>query len=248
MLVKITTVINYCTNDYRFIKKCIDAVRAFSYQIIIPVSDHFFDGTPENRELLDKTYAENPDVEFIEYEWKPGNEPRYWHNISRMIGNNNKKDDTEYVLFLDSDEIIDAIRFYQFIKEIDGSIDTYKIASYWYFREPIYRATYITGPAVLIKSDKINIDPYSPWEREQLFDFIAGCTKFEDVKFNGVPMLHHYSWVRTKDEMLKKVKSWGHAGERDWTKLVEEEFSRPFNGTDFVHGYSYDIVENEFNI
>ena len=29
---------------------------------------------------------------------------------------------------------------------------------------------------------------------------------------------------------------------------IEEEFSRDFNGTDFVHGYSYNIVENTFNI
>ena len=64
----------------------------------------------------------------------------------------------------------------------------------------------------------------------------------------GTPFVHHYSWVRTKEEMLKKVENWGHKHDKNWTSLIEEEFSRPFNGTDFVHGYSYNIVENKFNI
>ena len=61
-------------------------------------------------------------------------------------------------------------------------------------------------------------------------------------------MMHHFSWVRTKEEMLTKVKNWGHASDKDWIVGIEEEFSRDFNGTDFVHGYSYNIVENTFNI
>jgi hypothetical protein len=56
-------------------------------------------------------------------------------------------------------------------------------------------------------------------------------------------MCNHYSWVRTKEEMLRKVTSWAHSNDTNWTALVEEEFSREFNGTDFVHGYQYDILE-----
>ena len=48
--------------------------------------------------------------------------------------------------------------------------------------------------------------------------------------------------------MLKKVLNWGHKNDKNWSDLIEEEFSRPFNGTDFVHGYNYNIVENKFNI
>ena len=55
----VTTIINYCTNDYRFIGHCIHEAKQFSEQIIVPVCDHFLDGTPENRELLDRTYEEN---------------------------------------------------------------------------------------------------------------------------------------------------------------------------------------------
>ena len=61
-------------------------------------------------------------------------------------------------------------------------------------------------------------------------------------------MFHHYSWVRTKAQLLKKVSSWAHKDDRNWAAFVEEEFSRPFNGTDFVHGFSYTTVKNIFTI
>jgi hypothetical protein len=49
--------------------------------------------------------------------------------------------------------------------------------------------------------------------------------------------------------MLRKVKSWGHTNDRDWNPMIEEEFSREFNGKDFVHNYSYKILEKPlFNI
>lgn len=61
-------------------------------------------------------------------------------------------------------------------------------------------------------------------------------------------MFHHYSWVRTQDEMLKKVRAWGHKGDRNWVQLVNEEFTGPFRGTDFIHGYTYKSVKPFFDI
>ena len=61
-------------------------------------------------------------------------------------------------------------------------------------------------------------------------------------------MIHHYSWVRTKDEMLKKINSWGHKGDRNWIELVESEFSQDFKGVDFIHGYRYQTVPSAFDI
>jgi len=55
-------------------------------------------------------------------------------------------------------------------------------------------------------------------------------------------MVHHMSWVRTEAEMRRKVSTWGHSGDADLTAKVAEEFRRPFNGTDFIHGYQYDEV------
>jgi len=47
--------------------RCIAEARTFAKQIVIPVCDHFFDGTPENRALLEQTYSEHPDCIFIEF-------------------------------------------------------------------------------------------------------------------------------------------------------------------------------------
>jgi hypothetical protein len=40
--------------------------------------------------------------------------------------------------------------------------------------------------------------------------------------------------------MLKKVSTWAHKTDKNWNELIEEEFSRDFNGTDFVHNYKYE--------
>jgi len=54
--------------------------------------------------------------------------------------------------------------------------------------------------------------------------------------------------VKTKLQMLQKVSSWGHHADKNWTELIEKEFEREFNGYDFVHGYRFESVINQFNI
>ena len=241
---KLATIINYCTSDYRFIKICIDSVLPFSNQIIVPIADHTFDGQPENNELVNKSMKENPNASFYYYEWTEGNSPRYWHNISRMVGVNQLNEDIDWVLFLDSDEIVETELFSKFIKN-ELIMDSYKIANYWYFREPIYRAKVIEDSAVLVKKELVNIDPYNQYiEREQLCFNNNQRNTLQD----GLPMIHHYSWVRTKEQMLKKVNSWGHKTDTDWNSLIEEEFSRPFNGNCFVNNYEFETVKNKYNL
>ena len=72
-----------------------------------------------------------------------------------------------------------------------------------------------------------------------MYDLAKGGKIRDVLGLDDKPMFHHYSWVRTKEQLLLKVRCWSHNWERDWTKLVEEEFSRPFSGIDFVHGYSF---------
>ena len=101
----------------------------------------------------------------------------------------------------------------------------------------------------MIRKKYCNWDLNHYQERQQFFGLSNfKCGDKELIGYENKPVIHHFSWVRTKDEMLQKVNSWGHRFDRDWGKLVEEEFTRPFNGTDFVHGYNYDVVKNEFNL
>ena len=63
---KISTIINYCSNEKRFIDQCINSVLDFSTDVIVPVSTHFFDGTPENIESLQEDQKRNPEAEFFD--------------------------------------------------------------------------------------------------------------------------------------------------------------------------------------
>ncbi len=255
---RIATIINFCTNDYRFLAPCIREAKHFSSQILIPVCDHFFDGTPEDRALLQRAYSEHPDCEFIEFAYDP-EQPygypcrkrpgdldwcRHWHSTARMIGYFFLKKEIDYVLFIDVDEIYEGKKFQEWLQHYPiQNYNALRFQCYQYFREPRYRAkeTFTSGllakKSVLTPDTILNVD-----ERMGLYKKIPD-EKIVDL--NGLddqPMIHHYSWVRTKEEMLKKV-IWGHFWERNWKELIEQEFSGPFSGKDFTTGLEYLTVD-----
>jgi hypothetical protein len=250
-MVKISAIVNYCSNDERFIRKSLDNLLTVTDDIVVPISDHFFDGAPEDLDSISNLVSDYPNVNFKLYNWIDSKFPRYWHNFSRYLGTQFAKND--WILYLDSDEIIDSKLFKEFLNsELFSSskieILSYKLACYWYFREPIYQADKWEDSPVFVKKDLIKINLYdASLEREQMHE-ILNVPKTRMVTVDGLPLVHHYSWVRSKEEMIKKVKTWGHSKDKNWVNLVEEEFSRPFNGTDFIHGYKYKIVDNKFNL
>jgi len=242
----ITVVVNYCTNDERFIRKSLNNLLELTDDIIVPISDHFFDGTVEDIQSIQNLAVEYPNVNFKVYNWDNTKFSRYWHNFSRQIGTHFAKYD--WILYLDSDELVDVEAFNQFLKQDINQYDSYKLACYWYFREPMYQSTKWEDSPVLVKKEFVNINVGDRYlEREQMHEML-NVRKKRMVTLNEKPFIHHYSWVRTKEQMLKKVTSWGHNNDTDWVSLVEDEFSRNFNGTDFIHGYDYNIVENKFNL
>jgi glycosyltransferase involved in cell wall biosynthesis len=193
------------------------------------------------------TFADNARVHVIEYEWDITKSPRWHHNMSRWIGIQHT--DTEYLLLLDADEIFDGTLFAKYLatgKHLD--YDVVSFSCYWYFREPVYRATTPEMAGSLYKksicTDALIFSDMERWAYRQHSDLKV----IENERVDDIVISNHYSWVRTKKEMLRKVISWGHASDRDWVNAVHEEFSRPFNGTDFVHGYRYEIVSNIFDL
>jgi len=268
----IATVISYCTNDYRWIKPCIDHVLYFSKQVVVPVSDHFFNGEKENEELIEKSIEENPSATFIPFEFKPeeyknmnlqrlndpftpvkymvdidSNEIWFWNQMARLIGFNSLSEDIEYVLFLDTDEITDTDRFMKWLNEFPyRDYNSIRFESFWYFREIRFRAiqTEDWNGITLVKKDKLSEAAFFKHNSERLnfINFVEGNRKVHTMGLDNQPMFHHYSWVRTKEEMLKKINSWSHHKDRDWVSLVEEEFKREFvpgRDKDFVHGYDF---------
>ena len=241
---KIGTVISYCGNDERFIRRCIDEALKVSDTVVVPVSTHLYDGTPEDLSSIKRLAEEYSEVVFGVFEWTKGHHPRYWHNVSRILGCDMLDDDIDWVLFLDSDEILDSTLFNKFKEDSTfDSYDTYKLACYWYFREENYQATSWEDSPVLIRKELVSIDPNNLYmEREQLYEALD-VIKRRMVTQDGKPFVHHYSWVRTKEQMMQKVKAWGHNADKDWVALIEEEFSRPFNGRCFVNDYSFNTLQ-----
>jgi hypothetical protein len=139
---------------------------------------------------------------------------------------------------------VDSDRFAEILDKSDfAKYDYLCFANYWYFREPKFRARHIQNSTYMVKRELINQNLIFHHKNRANFTRLPNSLDGVVRGFDGEPMIHHYSWVRTKEEMLRKVRSWGHSKVKNWTALVEKEFSREFNGTDFIYGYQYDVVE-----
>lgn len=243
---KIASIISFCTHDLRFLDKNISAVKPFSDQIVIPVCDHFYNGKLEDLELLQKIYHKYPEVDFIQFAYSQEEVygtpaslvqgspdwAQHWHNSARLIGNFFVKPDIDYVLFLDVDEIFSAdVRSVPFSEYV-----ALRFATYWYFKTVSQCATVTPDGPLLVKRKHLTTELLlNPHERMGIFEQIEG-KKEREFCVDSKPIVHHYSWVRGHEEMLSKVRSWGHHWERNWEELMKQE-------GDFVRKYSYRDIE-----
>jgi len=237
----ISVVISYCNNDIGFLEENIIQARKFSDEVIVAHYLCSLDGVREDyrvllqmEEICMKYQCTNIPIGYIS-----GNTSRYHHNKARYIGA--VIANGEYVLFLDADEIIEGDTFAEYLKTKDHeNYDVVALDCYWYFRERKYRANAVEQAGVLCKTSLAENADYIYSEAERWeFKNRPNVKAKEHLRHNGVIMCHHYSWVRTKEQMLQKVKSWGHRGDKDWASLIEEEFSHEFKMRDFVHNYTF---------
>jgi hypothetical protein len=247
----IATLISYSSNDLPFLKHCLFEAKKFSKKIIVTASDHLFDGTEENIKNLLITFSLFDFAHFIIYPFVPEKIPKriykktpspyLWHDLSRLASFCQLDKSIEYVLFLDVDEIVDGDRFKTWLDTNEyRSFDAIRPSNYWYFRTPHFQATTFEDTSVLAKKSSLSYKSLlHPLERDAIFDSVKGPKKRNVMGLDSLPMIHHYSWVRTKDQMLKKVNTWGHKNDRNWNELVEKEFDKDFTFKDFVHGYDF---------
>jgi len=221
----------------------------------------FFGGEKEDLALLHQTYAEHPDCEFIEiahtkdrlYNRYINRSPKdndwqdFWHSTTRYVPFFFLKEAIEYILFLDSDEIIEGKKFAEWLEGGEHlRYDAIRFLQYYYFREARYRAKDFQTGGLMAK--KSAVKPFllmNTDDRCGIFHAIAGDKK-EGLSFENSPMIHHYSWVKTEAECLLKADNWGHHWEKDWKSLIKEEFSRDFNGRDFIDNRPYVIDSNPY--
>ncbi len=242
-MTKLASVINFCTYDLRFLDRCIQGVAPFSSQILIPVCDHFFNGEEEDLPLLRRIYKKYPGIDFIEFAYSedqvygtpsklvpysPG-WSQHWHNSARLIATYYLNPEIEKVVFLDVDEIFSSSP-----PQTDHS--ALRLATYWYFQKASQCATvYPDGPLIIDRDLLATELLLNQDERMGMFDLAEG-KKEREFLVEQKPIVHHYSWVRTREELEKKISAWGHHWERDWKELIKRE-------DDFVRGYSYREIE-----
>jgi hypothetical protein len=258
---KITAVISFCSNDWRFLKQCIEGVSPFCERVLITICDHFFDGSEENYALLEEAFRQFPHCTFLEFAFDPLQtyrpfSPLYpehpdwrheWHNTGRWISYFYSSRETEYLFFLDCDEIVDSNAFAHSLKDLKD-FSALRFASFSHFRQAKFEALDPEDSSLLVR--KSALQPEFLWDEDErigMFFRIAGEKKLNVCGSDGKPMVRHFSGVRTREELLKKFSTWGHHWERKWSDLVDEEFSRPFNGADFVRGYRYREIEPQFD-
>lgn len=236
---RITTIISYCSNDRRFIDKCIEESRYFSDQIIIPVCDHFYDGSKENDTILRETFLAHPDVTFVQFPYDPNvlyspylpyrKEDKewssIWHATARYVGFIYASL-SEYYLFLDCDEIPDGKRFAKWLNRKEyQAFDALRFLCYRYFYKPQYRSTLFHHNALLIRGDQLLMSNIiQPYERYGTFFKTKGKKK-ERISENNDPFFHHFNWVKTEEEMIKKAETWGHRWEKNWKELIENLYA-----------------------
>lgn len=256
----ITTIICYCSHDYRYIKKCIDEALVFSKEVIVVVCDHFFNGEKENHALLIQTYNENPKAQFLQFAYDEDklylpfwdydshdDEWVYlWHATARYVGYLYAK--SEYLLFLDCDEIVDGRLFARWLKTnnyVDYNVC--RFSSYCYFYRADLQSEEFFHSALITRKDQLNESLIvNPYERYGIFMKMPGAKKSGILSDEGNPMFHHYSWVKSKEEALNKAKRWGHQKAKEWEKEIERFFSGP-KERDFIFQKKLQMVDPFFD-
>lgn len=253
------------SDDFVFLWPGLQQLAGVCSEVVVAVGTHLWNGEPEDGQKVQafvaKAGAQWPNVRFVMYsvpqdEFKSTrgmvSPEMYWEGHARFVAQVAFKAKHEYVLFLDSDEVLDGSAFAAWLDTgIYKEWAAMKLQNYWYWREPTLRARgYVEDSAVMIRTTAYNpMSLFSNQGRHGVWDACTGRKARNLPGVDGIPMIHHFSWVRTKEGMLRKVRAWGHRNDRhDWEALVSEEFSRPFNGTDFLKRLQYDHVSNTYDI
>lgn len=174
-------------------------------------------------------------------------EAHFWHQETRLHGFARCKHD--WILWIDADEVLREpklfLEWFDTVK--DSKYESFKLANYWYFMSERRRAKQLEDSIVLCRRRVLSFTKFrmQNGEREHFYDHVQPEVKQRGVTYKDTVFFDHFSWVRSKELMLKKVQSWGHRGQRDWKPLVERAFAEDALTTkDFVHpdGFEYEVL------
>jgi hypothetical protein len=228
-------VVSFCTNDKEFFDPCIREVQSFAKEVVVSYGNLFFDGTPEDIAYIEYLKTQYPQVVFKQFVVDPKKPARFNHDMQRAEGYQYITDACEHVMFIDIDEIVEANKFVVWWNAQTIFPEAMRFATYYYMISPALQANIIDCAAIVIA--KKAIDAKGPGflmttksERDGILKAFPDYVEFINALDNN-PMFHHYSLVRTKEEMLKKVTTWGHNKDKSWDPLVRAFFDEMANET-----------------
>lgn len=229
-----------------------------SIEIVYSIGTHLYDMRPEVdlvTPLISSLGYSNVGVVRYPVEEDVAKVPRKYHNLAREAGVSRLSKDVEWVVFLDADEIPDSSAFSQWYAQVHKNLQkslVYKLACYWYFVKPTWQATTEEDSILLVHRSQLTPEALrDPLERDGIVRRCPGGHMRMIKSLNNRPMFHHFSWVRRVEQVVHKVKTWGHKGDRgDWVDVVEKTWSlsEPPPEGDFIHQYKYNVVEDVFNL
>ncbi|MGE5499137.1 MAG: tetratricopeptide repeat protein [Syntrophothermus sp.] len=248
---KIAAIINYSSIDYEFLPHCLNNLKAFASQIIIPVADHFYIKIPENTGLLEQAIAENSGsgIKFIKFriDEKSSRNPMHWYNFARYIGFMELGDDVDYVIFLNADEIPDAQRFSNWLNSGEyNQFDVIEFSCYSYFRETCYQAEQFPSAGSMVKKSILSRECFLQNQDQHVRNFseiFVNNVKTMAAGLDNLPLIHDFFWVKEKDDLLLKIALTGEENLKNWKERIEIEYSQPFSGNDLANGFSYKRVK-----
>ena len=265
---QVSVCINFCVNELPFLKPLLQQCALFSDDVMVLMGDRLCDGSSQKVRVFEghfnKIYS-HPSVRFLEYvvdarEWEAlraggaALRPRaYVLNLARWTGIVAAKHD--WVFLLDADEIPEGARVREWLGVAGPTLDpghVYKLSNYWYFKSPTNQATTYEDSVML--ANKRTLDKkavFGDHERDSI-PKETGAPLHHDVRgVDGLPMFHHYSWVRSKAGLETKIRISAHKDDIfsrvDEARMVDHIY-KDANVNDIVHGYEYKTVENRFGL
>jgi hypothetical protein len=263
---RVGCVVSYCDLERHFLRHTVRESAKFAHHVVVVSCDALFDGTPQDSDELQSIKSEfshADDVTFVTVHIDPVDElidapeltrrTAYWHNRMRWEGVRVLRPECDYVMFLDADEVPEGDRVATWLRTLPAPTPespAIKCANYWYLREPTLRSRHMEDSVALVPRHRVRDRDAVMLCNQERNDLAHEPVLRSVTDGRSAPMFHHFSWVRTPEDLVRKVRLWGHKDDRDWETAVRAELRRPIvpGHHDLIFGRGYDIVPSPFGI
>jgi hypothetical protein len=271
-----SVVVPFCTNEHPFLKPLLQELVQFSDDVLICMGDHLCDGQPQDVEAFVEAFRQDapqlsshPRVQFVKYvvdtqAWDAMKRdpnckrPRaYVMNLARATGVHLAKHD--WIWLIDADEIPEGARVQAWLEDAQHGLpslnprDVYKFANYWYFKHPTYQALQLEDSVMLMHRTLLTPQTlFNDYERGWMHA-LSGARQCHNTVpgLDGLPMFHHYSWVRSRAALATKIQLSAHKDDayKDVTPVeMVDAIYKDEGVNDVVNRYRYRVVENRFGL